>query len=370
MYVRMYNCEFGDCFKIDTENRNLPLYVDFGIHRSALRQADRYARYEDIIADMPRDKDFLLTHYHEDHYEGVIYAKNHGGIRFRNVYIPDIWNLECSVDILDLILLRGLLTRGILQDGVTLFDFLMSICNSKIHFVGSMDSVQEQYTVLWPDRNRIIPYPDIHRFLVNRGGDAYSRLHDISTQLRNLVVEAYRDEDGTIYLEGSEQRLAALRNQYIAIEIDPVIYRSRISKELSDWENDISIVFHSKNVLDMNVLFCGDVPKKFWNCIINNRDADTEKIEFEYDAIKVPHHGTKNYYYDFSRFAGEGTHLLIPNGNVSKWKIYHEYSVDATLWDCNVICSDNNCCEASKRDLCNCRKKVVLEQMKWLYEDI
>ena len=130
--VRMYNCWFGDCFRIyhdpdDTAGNDL--IVDFGIHPNCRSRADREARFDLIYNDFftGHNSDFLLTHYHADHYNGVIYASQHG-VRFENVYIPDIWGKRDSIPVI-VILLLGLFTDRYIEENLTLFDFFIAICN-------------------------------------------------------------------------------------------------------------------------------------------------------------------------------------------------------------------------------------------------
>ena len=72
MEIRMYECGFGDCFRLREANQ-VDLYVDFGIHSSSWSGNDKTNRFDNVIADMNEKKDFLLTHYHDDHFNGAIY---------------------------------------------------------------------------------------------------------------------------------------------------------------------------------------------------------------------------------------------------------------------------------------------------------
>jgi len=370
MNVRMYNCNFGDCFRLNTyENNQVPLFVDFGIHSSSLKKKDRDKRYSEIENDMPEDKDFLLTHYHEDHYEGVIHAKNQG-LKFKNVYIPDIWRMHKSVAITKLILLKGLLSRGVLSGGLTLFDFLLAICSSHVHFVSTFDSIQNQYTALWPDRDAITVFPFKYSAYRDWDETTEGELQDIASDLVDLMVRSIASNDGIAYLEGSEQALQTLRGRYVGLgeNINSETHKS-LEKKLSDWGNDISIVFHSKNMLQMNVLFCGDVSRKWWGKIMDNRLMDTDCIHFRcYKVIKVPHHGTKGYYHDFTELSNSCTRFLIPNGNC-RWKIDYRYSLDANYINATNICAGNSC-DAFSHGACNCNKCFVLLDKGVLYEDI
>lgn len=85
--IKIYECGFGDCFRIANEYKTL--YVDFGTLSSSYKKEEREKKYNQIIEEMPEYKDFLLTHYHQDHYSGAIYMAEQGE-KFDNVFnVPD-----------------------------------------------------------------------------------------------------------------------------------------------------------------------------------------------------------------------------------------------------------------------------------------
>ena len=55
MEIRMYECGFGDCFRLREANQ-VDLYVDFGIHSSSWSGNDKTNRFDNIIADMNEKK--------------------------------------------------------------------------------------------------------------------------------------------------------------------------------------------------------------------------------------------------------------------------------------------------------------------------
>ena len=155
MHIRMYHCGFGDCFNL-IDKYNNSLYVDFGIHNYSMDKATREAIYDRIVNLMQGKDDFLLTHYHDDHYAGAIYMAKMKR-QFRNVYIPDIWNINESVQVVSLLLLRGLITKSVLKNGLSIIQFLQEICCSKgrIYFVKRNTKIQQSYIALWPDEKYI-----------------------------------------------------------------------------------------------------------------------------------------------------------------------------------------------------------------------
>ena len=109
MKIRMYECGFGDCFRIMQEGQR-DLYVDFGMLQSNSSKSDREKKFDNIINEMNEDKDFLLTHYHLDHFNGVLYMKRNRH-SFRHVYIPDVWNINYREEAFALLLLRDILRK-------------------------------------------------------------------------------------------------------------------------------------------------------------------------------------------------------------------------------------------------------------------
>lgn len=53
MHIRMYNCYFGDCFKIENSNGN-DLLVDFGIHPLTTIKVNREKRFDEIHDDIKK----------------------------------------------------------------------------------------------------------------------------------------------------------------------------------------------------------------------------------------------------------------------------------------------------------------------------
>ena len=78
---------------------------------------------------MNEKKDFLLTHYHDDHFNGAIYMATTTPHRFNDVYISDVWNMPGSVYVTSLTLLRGIFTKSVILGKNTIIDFLETICN-------------------------------------------------------------------------------------------------------------------------------------------------------------------------------------------------------------------------------------------------
>ena len=357
--ITMYNCGFGDCFKIchSEPDKNgfsdNDLIVDFGIHdKCGVSLCDRKERYSEIYKDLSKgNSDFLLTHYHADHYDGALYADdNH--FKFNNVYIPDIWGEKDSLPV-TVILLLGLFTDSYLKDR-TLFDFLKTLCeiDGTVFFVKRGTSIQGRFTALWPCRS----------YMCDRAGKIVKRfaerpylrkISEISAGLED-VMKSINDSDRR---EENIRILLDLKKEYQDLK-NIVGSDYSAQKILSKYDNEISIVFHNSEDGDHNVLFTGDFAEKNWKYI----NDDKLSMYKNYSVIKVPHHGTGPYYHNFTNLINSDSKLLIPNGvDRKRWNIDDRYSKDINTEDASAICSDCQGCKAylsSKK--CLCKKHAII----------
>ncbi len=360
--IRMYNFGFGDCFKLENDGFG-DLYVDCGIHTSSMNETEREKRYDIVKGDLTNNCDFLLTHYHDDHYAGAIYLSGKSK-KFRNVYIPDVWSINGSVDVVKLILLRGLITKSVIENGMSVISFLKSICSStgKVFFIKRESEIQDKYIALWPEEGWMSKRAKAILNKLPVDGKKWADLTSLAEKLIRIVLRLGEVEglDAKLSLTGE---LGALEEEYrtLAEEFES---DKNLQHKLSKYGNEISIVFQNKSKKDRNVLFTGDVGQKsVWKFLEGNKDGKISMHD-KYKVIKIPHHGTKgykeHYYHSFcTRMNGETT-LLIPNGNIvyTTWRIHTQYSADANTKNCRVICADKNACNATTVAaggvVCNC----------------
>lgn len=353
MKIRMFDCGFGDCFNL-IDNHDNSLYVDFGIHIQSMNKVNREARYDKIINLIQDKSDFLLTHYHDDHYAGALYMGKKGK-KFHNVYIPDIWNIDGSIQVITLLLLRGFFTKSVIKNNLSLIQFIIHICHfsGQIFFVKRNTCIQDSYIALWPDENYIRQRADKYYDSLNYDENILKRLYHISEKLRECVLNLEGTE-GAEAREGTVAELESLEQNYqeLAQEFAP---KKSLQCKLTQFGNSISILFQNiKN--DKNILFTGDIGKEdIWDFIENNQDKLVSMHSF-YDVIKIPHHGTCRYYHSFIHQCKNYTTFMIPNGVIKnpRWYMDLRYSLDSRLVHCSVHCSDNQACNAVFNNMCRC----------------
>lgn len=389
MSITMYNCGFGDCFCIEDEYVKRPLYVDFGIHRRSLvgKKLTRYNEITEEMMDISKDKkkpcDFLLTHYHEDHYSGIRRKKKK--IKFENVYIPDVWKEHTLfLIVLDIIFKRKR------RRATNILDVLIAVANTggKLYLVSRGSKIGTGLVALWPDINdlekeaeKLIVDLDIYRFYE----EYLSELNRITFSLIQRVNKLVNQERMEIQVltdkEADVLSIDEIRSlvEYLDSKIQaPDNYKSKVE----EFNNKISIVFQNemqrcdekKDCYDdmancdncifrnniRNLLFTGDVT----NDVLTQLACVTGKLQMheQYDIIKIPHHGTASYYFDFSPYITAGkTTCLISNEGFSKgYNIDNEY--EKSLKEAHMVSSKNDC--VIKWNTSTMTRKVIDPQIK------
>lgn len=251
-----------------------------------------------------------------------------------------------------MILLRGIFTKSVIAENRTVIDFLESICknNSRIYFISRGDKFHNnQYIALWPEKNYVArkAHNIFNRLRNELGGENLERIEEIATQLNELVVAMAQDDN-----ERTEEYISTfneLRQEYNIVQRDFDIsyedtYRRKIQYKLTKFGNEISIVFQNYEA-SRNVLFTGDFGKKRnWKTLKNNKDGLVNMYS-HYDVIKIPHHGTRNYYYDFKDKINDTSVLMIPNGRISgSWYVDAQYSRDSRSTGNRTICAHCMAC--------------------------
>ena len=356
MKIRMYECGFGDCFRIMQEGQR-DLYVDFGTLQSNSSKSDREEKFKNIINEMNDDKDFLLTHYHLDHFNGVLYMKSNGH-KFRHVYIPDVWNINYREDAFALLLLRDILRKDTIsisnKEVKPLLYFFESIClsDSTIHFITRGNKFHNnQFIALWPSKEYVDKKThDLYKGLGNKfGKEKMDRVKALSVKLIDLLDSYQKNKELDYEHEFNDIKLEFIKIKSMFnddISFDTTKY---VGKQLNELGNEISIVFQNC-AGDKNVLFTGDFGKVTnWKFIENNRDGIVYMHQ-KYNVIKVPHHGTKVYYHSFVDRMSNCSIFLIPNGyNSGSWGIHSKYIDDSFNHNYKSICS---CCPKCSGKVC------------------
>lgn len=357
MTIKMYDCDFGDCFRITTTpERNL--FVDFGGDK---RQA---------IDDIGKDSAFLLTHFHEDHFKNAMKI-GAGDNKFKEVYIPDVWDVQTCTDVVALLLLDSKINSK-----KSLIDFLLKVCDVNsgiIHFVRRGSQIEKDFIALWPCQeylkaragvimNDIVSKVKICSDERRESLFDIGKIRTIANQLICFVVQ-YAENQST---ESYKIELKKLNDAYESMNAFQA--NNMVGYQLSNFGNLISIVFQNADSCEQNVLFTGDFGKPkntLWDML--ERECDGEvRMHKTYRDIKIPHHGTKGYYHSFVKYFSQNedqpTTIYIPNGCHCRetWRIDKRYSTDVNSVPLTVSqCTNNDTCNAATPN-CQCQRRNIV----------
>lgn len=347
MYVTMFNVGFGESILYKESKQKL--LVDWG---SVTNRNMFLPGYTEIVKELNPDTALMITHFEEDHFNGILEYHFPDDFKFREIIIPKYLNKDSEI-------ISG--TEAVFADtlriwayGMTtnydklpplhrLFCLLPSLVNtvSDIKAMSYGDSVFVDQTcldILWPQEKNNMPYDEYVeevKSILQKGteGDALLR-ERLDTFLEHAdryvdtflkVYSLYICKDG----ENLLPELEKLKKKYKMMTQS--IVKLNLSDEANDRLNDIhsirvksindsSIVFQSR--YNRDVLALGDVSSKILNYLQANR-----LVTDQYNVVKVQHHGSKAYWSDNLPTA---KWYLISNSGWAymKWRIYEKYGSD------------------------------------------
>lgn len=386
--IKQFDMKFGDCFLLEKESEN-PWLIDFG-SKTGYRSKVVKVRYDKVIECLQsignHKVTFLLSHFHEDHYSGLLYMKKlkKTNFKFKQIIVPDIRNKSVAYSMISSLFYKTFLESISLgRKSSKMFSNLFDITQyfldyaSDLKFVSRGETIDDK-VILWPLKNseanenyeifqiylkelNIFPLEEIDRLntYVENCADAWYKMLTIDQKRQyELQNEVY---DMKIAFIGLDSALTeCLHNEiYMSMDTETEVFKC-LYQEIIKRNHEYNIVFHNSNNNIKNYLFTGDIEKRNMTKIYNNSIYPSINLYKTYRYIKIPHHGTKNYFFDFSAKTNKNTILLISNGKYSNWKIYSEYYDKYP----NImhICSNCNHCETFKENAntCKCKKYKIV----------
>lgn len=411
MKVRMYNVGCGDCFCL--RDRKGSLLVDFGTSNNRIDGHPRSDIFDVIISDFTTisHKSLLLTNFQLDHISGLLYMlkKYKGSNDFNKIYLPDVFSAPSMSRTLTLLLLSDLMKNTYLPSKqISLYAFVEALVKQPQHieFLKRGDIFEGKYQVLWPDCNVIEKETnETYNYIQSLNGEEKTSSREneatekVSETLVSTAEKSPENEPAEVSESGCEEALLRLENfadklrqiicgtlktnayalecEFHDLREDPAVIQMLQSFEsanlnLRQFKNKISLVFHSTTDGEMNVLFTGDIPRKYMQMIAANYD-ETLPLHEHYWCVKVPNHGIQADYFDFTDYTPEN--MLISNGiyyadNKKQTKAYRTSAQYAGLFyinDTHMYCSSSACCDGY-RNGCTCKECDVISPQ--YYKDI
>ena len=329
MDITMYNCGFGDCFLLDNEDSHL--LVDFGILPQS-QNIVKKTQLNSVYLDLHHSLFFnnaacLLTHYHLDHYNGFEYICNltNSNLKFRDIYIPDIWDYNSCKELISLLLITKI------RKDLPLMKLVLTLLkvSGKLHCISANNNIENKYVALWPqktiigqDGTRLLSViMDAQHSESGQFDEMLSQLFVFSSRLCEIVnniSDSGKIEEITRILNLNNDFTDFFNKYKYKVIIDKI--NKKFRNQLKWLGNIISIVFHNKVQCDNNILFTGDFNPQYLKYMPD--------MYSRYRVIKAPHHGTPDYYSNdiLDLLSDKSAYLLIPYGaNRFNWLPAVEY---------------------------------------------
>lgn len=376
MNVTMYEVNFGEA--ILYEENGHKLLVDCGAKYETKGQ---YA-YDRVRAQLDAQTDLLITHFDEDHYNGILCVPN--GYNFHRIYLPRYIYKNGRVEETFKDMLKVwtyFICFGRKKKITELHKFFLKLPKlvhkiEDISCVGAGEKVpldRRDLEVLWPRENTGLQRASHGQFVAKLIREKIRELEDesfdeddeekrrkIEQNIEDIggflseadayveqFLEIYRIfcnnhmengefrmnpeevENGLETLEEIFQRLLRTSPSIALEEAEKKRLNSIASRTIKNM-NECSIVF--KN--EQDVIAFGDVTPPVLKYLKKNKILKAER----YKLVKVPHHGTKDYWSDDLPKAKA---YLISNSGVKqpRWKIFHKYGEE---YHENVRCTNKN----------------------------
>lgn len=380
MGIFMYNVQFGDCFQL-TENLFSPgLVIDFGSLSNLGGQFDKIIEHFKVT----KPSKLLLSHYHIDHLSGLIYMMRNGNAyNFDEILIPDIFSTRGLRRAIVLLYFDDFLRSCILPrrgNGriYTLLEFTTYLCSNPKRVTllkrGDIFPRNDKFdtcTVLWPDENYIANYANelLQSFEIN--DDVIQGLIGISEITANLIL-SLGESDETAYEARNQEILLTIQNR-----LDTVFDNENLQNQLLQHQtklikfaHSVNVVFHNSKDGENNFLFTGDIETHDMKRIEANPDKNSSLyLHSKYEYIKIPHHGTKKHFYDYTSYSP--SKILIPNGDSKKltsYMITEDYSKRYSKIS-KMYCSNCNFCEGWGLGKCTCSNREIIwpDVQKYIY---
>ncbi len=365
--MKVFMADVGDGLCCFEGNRNEYIQFDWGSIRKDyalngyLRILNNNYAHRMFIPISPTPHSFLLSHYHYDHYSGLIAAmennkKKPSSVRWRpeKVYLPgmpkiyestseEIINFQTYIFCMSAYLAYRLGSNktSIEHDFIKLTQVLCRQSGGNLKFPDDFmrlyqgDKFQvgaEEYEVAWPPRvinskfilNKIKTAIESYEAAKDNDKDFGAFASDMElgikskidrmteyetiSEVNSVYINEVYAEEGNKNWEAGEVRQEYLEQTLDGADIDNISLSTSIyeaNKKLKEAANYLSLVVFKKN----NFLMMGDATKEVHPQIVRYLLSNSHPF---YRVIVTPHHGT---HWDNALFKLKGNIALVSNGN-------------------------------------------------------
>ena len=350
MQIRMFNMGYGESILLTNETECL--LVDCGSESPS-----KHAYFKTVLGAIKEEQNkkrtVMISHFHNDHINGLVEIAKDSSAKFDIIYIPYIFTLE-HPNTLDMIIIRHLLENKVCPADKTLsiMDLLIKLSKHNPRIVplnrgSSFEACGDEYSVLWPVPEKLVS-KRLYNHIVKKLDEGFiNQIERISDNISFLFLdrqELHCESILPVFENGigliQELEFQSQEQKLFQMNVEDI---KTILKSLHENENKASIVCQSNG--SHSVLLTGDVPANIMKRIALNDYSPGINLRSCFDVIKAPHHGTNNHYFSFGSYSTY-RRIMISNGETnmkSRGKISANYNLCERTY-C-VLCPNNSSCE-------------------------
>ena len=328
MEITMFQMGFGESILL--HQGDSCLLVDCG---SESKHKDDY--FDNVVRKLENysKRSLLISHFHKDHINGVIKLLPKYGSCFETIYVPQIFetddlalDLEIARLLLDNVLNKA---RKCYRIWNVLFNLIATGRTITLLKRGKeFTELTRSFCTLWPEPKDIGNYKaklykEVTTSLIWRE-QLSEGISFLANEIRAIVQLIDRP---ILSFTKSEikRRIKEIDNKFDELSISYMQWLETRKKEGISTayicqlyeklcrENEMSIVFHTKDSCQPQILMTGDIGHAKMAELAKYSGDYSVSVKRHYHIFKAPHHGTATHYCDLSPWFNYDR-LLISNG--------------------------------------------------------
>ncbi|NMD00212.1 MAG: hypothetical protein GYA62_10885 [Bacteroidales bacterium] len=318
-------------------------FYDFNFHIDCGGDKNRYKKaYLNLLCNNP--KVFILSHFHSDHYNALVYAKNKKlpNANIEKLYFPRIpESVKEKEHFLKCLFVMNFITLGDVTGSMELdlINLIQSLSDRTINFkpVSQGDIIENGIEILWPPKDILMYGKDVNKEVI-KAIEEFETVKENNEFLKEIYKIINVD---TYFREWSSE----YRNNYFESkmryykEIDEKTKKKikKLNKTFRKVANYFSLAFR----LDNDILFMGDLEESDIGIILEN----IEKDDNHYRVLITPHHGT-HWNDNFYKF--QFKYAISSEGSKYFGYLNPRFGKISFCFKCTYLCEDiiiseNNC---------------------------
>lgn len=312
-FIDIFNVKHGDFGVYYDIDHNYTCVLDCGtsqpnscLHNTCLTPRKIIDIICNRISSSTNIKDILISHYHEDHFNGIGTFNKYGLPFFRNLYVPyiDFKANYAKQALYSFCLLKA--TSEVLQIPFTLKKRFSTLFldnyaqkNIMLYRGNKLQEIKDgkgvNIEILWPLKHIYGESEELNKFIKNL--ESTLRKHDLVSAIKETKKYFYELQEQLDSIEFSSLNSFSKRKEELKeIDINKIfsIEKSKekedikkafreLRKAVKNYLDALSIVFRINNKL----LWMGDITEEVLSILKQDLQGDIE-------YFKLPHHGTRD----------------------------------------------------------------------------